>query len=56
MRRLLALALIGLVAATSLSACGKKGPLELPNGRTANPDDTKHPEQQNTGEEPGINR
>jgi predicted small lipoprotein YifL len=56
MRRFFALALIGLMAATTLSACGKKGPLELPNGKTANPEDVKHPEQQNSGTDEGINR
>jgi predicted small lipoprotein YifL len=40
MWRRVALAFMALVAVSALTGCGKKGPLELPNGRTANPQST----------------
>ena len=41
MRRLIAILLLSVMAASTLAACGKKGPLELPDGRTANPGQQK---------------
>ena len=41
MRTLIAILLLSVMAASTLAACGKKGPLELPDGRTANPGQQK---------------
>ena len=41
MRKLIAILLLSVMAASTLAACGKKGPLELPDGRTANPGQQK---------------
>ncbi|HKJ73835.1 MAG TPA: lipoprotein [Alphaproteobacteria bacterium] len=46
MKRVIAIFLLTMMAATTLAACGKKGPLELPNGRTANPGQQKKGENQ----------
>jgi predicted small lipoprotein YifL len=43
-RRVALVILMSLFAASTLSACGKKGPLELPDGRTANPGQPKKDE------------
>jgi len=40
-RKLIAILLLSVMAASTLAACGKKGPLELPDGRTANPGQQK---------------
>ena len=41
MKKLIAIVLLSVMAASTLAACGKKGPLELPDGRTANPGQEK---------------
>jgi len=44
MRRLVFLLMLSVMVSSMLSACGKKGPLELPDGRTADPGQDKKDE------------